>query len=188
MSLVFVLLPTYGADMAYQLWNSLLNLNNVDIQIWCDDSWMKDTDPNGDVPMNGAPYQYWDGRPVGSSNDWISAAATNGPCRDSPQLNGITYPDLNSISVVTMCQGMMPQWLNSWNQGITLTNARQTVQPSTVSISDFYSIFSTTLLHEFTHAVNLFGNANLFFGERCLLIFIQLLMGSLENAFWTWLT
>ncbi|OKL58643.1 hypothetical protein UA08_06140 [Talaromyces atroroseus] len=157
-----------AANEAAQTWallQALTNLNNVNIQFFCDDPWLKDTDPDGDV-LTSSGHWYWDGRPVGSTDGWVDLSTTNA-CRNNANLAGFTYPNLNGYDVVTMCQRRMSGWVDSWNSGITLTSLRlQGAQPTSFySLDDYRPLISVTLLHELTHCAGIFTSSYGFFKD-----------------------
>lgn len=165
----------------------MTNGNARNVQIFCNDAWLKDTNngqpsPKGNVGQAKKFSQhsltrisgigsnwYWDGRPEGSTMSWLENFNL---CRDNPETNAFTYPQLlahqtsQSYSPLTFCQGRLSNWIADWNQGKNLTTEAQKVHPDSAHITNFYWIISTTYLHELTHCGVMLGLANILSKHR----------------------
>jgi hypothetical protein len=105
---------------------------------------------------------YWDSRPD-SSTDWIDMTGLGGSCRDNPSMYGFVY-NFNAekvetpVSVLTLCQNRIPNWIADYNNGNTMSNLQQGTYPlGSVSLDAIHAMLAPSLVHELSHCTAFMG-------------------------------
>ncbi|KFZ07965.1 hypothetical protein V501_06156 [Pseudogymnoascus sp. VKM F-4519 (FW-2642)] len=136
-------------DTATTLVSQLDDLLSLKVDIFCDDTWLLDTDPQGNPPdPNKGKFQYYNPH----KNIWENFSKLGGSCRDSNLLGFVlsAYPGSNDY--LTLCQSNWPLWLADINNGNTFRKlSGNTYTNGQGHIQSFKSLAASTMVHELSH-------------------------------------
>ncbi|KAJ8125576.1 hypothetical protein O1611_g8063 [Lasiodiplodia mahajangana] len=154
---------------AQHIQNALQNPASVNVEIWCGDPFLWDTDPYGNP---GPGNNVFDGRRWSANNEvgeWVDLRT----CASSPATSAYTYhpnsPPFNQESVIVLCLDWFAGWDARYNAGDTVGRYHNGV-PVTTNIYQMdylWGYLPATLIHEYTHARSVLGAASL--ADQCLI-------------------
>ncbi|KFY40194.1 hypothetical protein V495_05574 [Pseudogymnoascus sp. VKM F-4514 (FW-929)] len=142
------------------------DLLSLKVDIFCDDSWLLDTDPQGNPPdKEKGKFQYFN--PY--ENIWENFNILKGSCRDRSNLLGfVLSASPGNNDYLTLCQSNWQSWLADINNGNTFRKlSGNTYTNGQGHIQSFKSLAASTMIHELSHCQSLLGAGNHWLDEQC---------------------
>ncbi|KAK4162930.1 hypothetical protein QBC43DRAFT_335947 [Cladorrhinum sp. PSN259] len=147
------------------VWTALRAKNSaaVNLEIWCDDDFLRDEDPTGvpGIGHNKFDTRKWDDLQIGQ---WLGMAA--GKCSSNAGLSAYTYEfkvlGVPDESVIVLCPAKMRGWAARYSSGDVIFNYHGApVDHDELKEVDYiWGYLPLTLIHEFTHAETVMGAGN----------------------------
>ncbi|KAH6640643.1 hypothetical protein F5144DRAFT_590076 [Chaetomium tenue] len=146
---------------AQSIQTALQNSAGVNVEIWCNDYFLRDVDPWGiDGIVQFGDRRWTVDNPVG---EWVALVT----CTNSPATSAYTYhptsPPFNEESVVVLCRNYLPAWSARYSAGDVVGRYHNGVPVATnmYQMDHLWGYLPATLIHEFTHAQSIMGDQRL---------------------------
>ncbi|KAL2199444.1 hypothetical protein P885DRAFT_30780 [Corynascus similis CBS 632.67] len=156
-------------NTALLIQNALQNPGGVNVEIYCNDFFLWDMDPWGNLGDGNVKFDsrhYTINNPVG---EWVVLQT----CDNSPSTSAYTYhpnsPPFGGESVIVLCHGYFAGWAGRYSSGDTVSRFHNSAPLVTnrYQMDHLWGYLPATLIHELTHARSIMGQNSL--ADQCLM-------------------
>ncbi|KAK4039672.1 hypothetical protein C8A01DRAFT_36376 [Parachaetomium inaequale] len=155
---------------AQRIQAALQNPGSVNLEIYCGDSFLWDTDPTGTISGFGVmefDSRRWNSHQIG---EWVALQT----CTKNPGMSAYAYhplsPPFFEESVIVLCLDYMVGWAARYSAGNTVAAYHDALPlvTNTYQMDYLWGYLPATLLHELTHARTVMKSDAEILGDQCL--------------------